>query len=266
MASDDPVIDTTVAHAARTYDYLLGGVDHFPVDREAAERMYASAGGVAKARRRVRAQRNFLGRAVRYLAGEVGIRQFLDLGTGIPNADNVAAVARATAPGARVVGVDHDPVVLARAGALRYGGRAGAAHFVHADLRDHETVLRRAADTLDLSRPVAVVMVGVLHHFRDDQHPDAIVRRYVDAVPPGSYLVLTNIGRESDDGTRLGRVMESFTGADFTLVPRTRAELARFFDGLELVEPGVVFVDRWRPDGPPPDVETRHPCGVARKP
>jgi hypothetical protein len=263
---DDPVIDTSVAHAARVYDYLLGGVNHFPVDQEAAERMYASAGGVDKARQRVRAQRDFLGRAVRYLAGEVGIRQFLDLGTGIPNADNVHGVAHATAPDSRVVYVDHDAVVLAHAHVLRETAAEGAAAFIYGDMRDHEAVLAQAADTLDFTDPVAVVFVGVLHHFRDDEHPEALVGRYLDAVPSGSYLVLDNIGRESDDLSQLGQVMQDFSGAEFTLVPRTAAEIARFFDGLELVEPGIVPVDHWRPDGPLPDYETPHPCGVARKP
>jgi hypothetical protein len=262
----DPLIDTQVAQAARAYDYLLGGVDHFPVDRQAVERMYANAGGVDKARRRVRANRDFLGRAVRYLAGEVGIRQFLDLGTGIPNADNVHAVALATAPDSRVVYVDHDPVVLAHAHVLEDVGPDGVANFIYGDMRDYEAILRQAAETLDFDKPIAVVIVGVLHHFRDDERPDEMVRHYVDAVCSGSYLVLENIGKESDDLTRLGEVMEDMPGTDFTLVPRTREELARFFEGLELVDPGIVFVDHWRPDGPPPDYETRHPCGVARKP
>jgi hypothetical protein len=265
--SSDPFIDTTVAQAARVYDYLLGGANHFPVDREAAERMYASAGGVDRARRRVRAQRNFLGRAVRFLAGEEGIRQFLDLGTGIPHADNVHGVAHATAPDSRVVYVDHDPVVLAHADVLRDSGAAGGASaFVYGDVRDHDEILARAAGTLDLTAPVAVVLVGILHHFRDDEQPEALVRRYLDAVAPGSYLVLDNIAREPGELTQLGQVMEDLPGTGFTLVPRTAAELARFFDGLELVEPGIVPVDRWRPDGPPPDDETPHPCGVARKP
>jgi O-methyltransferase involved in polyketide biosynthesis len=264
----DPLIDTTVAQAARAYDYLLGGVNHFPVDVEAVERMYATAGGVDKARRRVRANRDFLGRAVRYLAGEAGIRQFLDLGTGIPNADNVHAVAHATAPDSRVVYVDHDPVVLAHAHVLleSTSDPEGAAAFIFGDMRDHETILTQAADTLDFAKPIAVVMVGVLHHFRDDERPETLVRHYVDAVPSGSYLVLENVGRESGDLTQLGQVMKDFQGAEFTLVPRTRAEVTRFFEGLELVEPGVVFVDHWRPDRPPPDYETPHPCGVARKP
>jgi hypothetical protein len=228
--------------------------------------MYASAGGVDLARKRVRANRDFLGRAVKYLAGEVGIRQFLDLGTGIPNADNVHGVAQATAPDCRIVYVDHDPVVLAHAHTLRAGTSEGAASFIFGDLRDHESILSQAAETLDFSQPIALVIVGVLHHFRDEDDPKSIVRGYLDAVPSGSYLVLENIGRESDELTKLGEVMVTFPGVDFTLVPRTRAELEEFFDGVELVEPGVVFVDQWHPDGPLPEYETRHPCGVGRKP
>jgi S-adenosyl methyltransferase len=263
---DDSLIDHGAAQAARVYDYLLGGVDNFEVDRKIAERIYSSAGGVERARLRVRANRRFLGRAVSYLAGEAGIRQFLDLGTGIPNADNVHDVAQATAPDARIVYVDNDPVVLAHAHTLRNSSPLGSTTFVYGDLRDHERILREAAETLDFCEPVAVVMVGVLHHFRDDEHPEAIVRHYLDAVPSGSYLVVENIGKESEDVARLGEIIKNCPDARFTLVPRTRAEMGRFFEGTELVDPGVVFVDYWRPDGPLPTYETRHPCGVGRKP
>lgn len=262
----DSLVDTTVAQAARAYDYLLGGDDNFQVDREAIERMYADAGGVDLARQRVRANRGFLGRAVRYLAGEAGVRQFLDLGTGIPNADGVHGVAQETAADCRVVYVDHDPVVLAHAHKLRSSTSEGATAFIFGDIQDHEAILARAAETLDFSQPVAVIMVGVLHHFRDTDDPKAMVRAYVDAVAPGSYLVLEHIGRENDDLHKLGEVMVSFPGADFTLVPRTRDEVAEFFAGVELIEPGLVFVDHWHPDGPLPGYETRHPCGVGRKP
>jgi hypothetical protein len=262
----DDAIDRNVAQAARAYDYLLGGVDNFEVDREAIRQMYATAGGVDLARKRVRANRDFLGRAVRYLAGEAGIRQFLDLGTGIPNKDNIHGVAQATAPDCRIVYVDHDPVVLAHAHTLRASTSEGKASFIFGDICDHERILTQAAETLDFSQPVAVVIVGVLHHFRDTDDPKSMVRRYLDAVPSGSYLMLEHIGRESDDLNKLGQVMVSFPGADFTLVPRTRAEVAEFFEGVELVDPGLVFVDSWRPDGPLPEYETRHPCGVGRKP
>jgi hypothetical protein len=263
---DDSLIDRGAAQAARVYDYLLGGVDHFEVDRQAAADMYADAGGLDLARRRVRANRDFLGRAVRYLAAEAGIKQFLDLGTGIPNADNVHGVAQATMPDARVVYVDHDPVVLAYAHTLKNSTPQGATTFLYDDLRNHEKILDRAADTLDFDKPVAIVMVGVLHHFRDAEEPEQYIRPYLDAVVSGSYLVLENIGKESDDVAKLGEVMEDFPNAEFTLVPRTRAEMARFFEGTELIEPGIVYVDHWRPDGPLPDYETRHPCGVGRKP
>jgi hypothetical protein len=262
----DPLIDSSVAQAARAYDYLLGGVDHFDVDRQMIETMYGSDAGVEKARKRVRAQRDFLGRAVRYLADEVGIRQFLDLGTGIPNADNVHGVAQATVPDSRVVYVDHDPVVLAHAHTLQQSTPQGATDFIFGDMRETSEILAKAAATLDFDKPIGLVMVGVLHHFRDDENPQVMLRRYLDAVPPGSYLVLDNIGKESDDLANLGEVMEHAERAEFTLVPRDLAEVARFFEGLELVEPGVVPVDHWRPDGPLPDYQTPHPCGVARKP
>ncbi|HEY8545560.1 MAG TPA: SAM-dependent methyltransferase [Acidimicrobiales bacterium] len=256
---DAAVVDTTVSQEARAYDYLLGGVDHFEVDRAAVLEMYGSPEGVELARKRVRANRNFLGRAIRFLAGEVGIRQFLDLGTGIPNADNVHGVAQATAPDCKVVYVDHDPVVLAHAHKLNAATAAGQTLFVFSDIRDHESVLRQAARILDFDQPIGLVIVGVLHHFRDEEDPKGLVRRYLDAVPSGSYLVMEQVGRENDAMQKLGRT-------DFTMVPRTRAEFAPFFEGVELVEPGLVFVDQWRPDGPPPDIETRHPCGVGRKP
>jgi hypothetical protein len=263
----DESIDRTVAQAARAYDYLLGGDDNFEVDREAIRQMYVTADGVDLARKRVRAQRDFIGRAVRYLAGEVGIRQFLDLGTGIPNADNVHGVAQATAPDCRIVYVDHDPVVLAHAHTLRSSTSQGKASFIFGNIHDHDSIVRQAAQTLDFSQPITLVMAGVLHHFRDEDDPKAMVRRYLEAVPSGSYLVLDNIGRENDALTEdFGEVMAAFPGADFTLVPRTSAEVAEFFEGVELVEPGLVFVDQWRPDGPLPDYETRHPCGVGRKP
>jgi hypothetical protein len=255
----DESIDRTVAQAARAYDYLLGGDDNFEVDREAIRQMYVTADGVDLARKRVRAQRDFIGRAVRYLAGEVGIRQFLDLGTGIPNADNVHGVAQATAPDCRIVYVDHDPVVLAHAHKLRESTTEGETSFIFGDIRDHDTILSSAAETLDFGQPIGLVIVGVLHHFRDEEDPKSLVGRYLDAVPPDSYLVMEQVGRENDAMKTLGQT-------DFTMVPRTRDEFAPFFEGVEMVEPGLVFVDQWRPDGPLPDYETRHPCGVGRKP
>jgi len=175
-------------------------------------------------------------------------------------------VARRTAPDSRVVYVDHDPVVLAHSHTLRACGDQGAAAFVYGDMHHHQDILAKAAETLDLSEPTALVFAGVLHHFRDDEDPQAMVRHYLDAVPSGSYLVLDNIGKEREESAKLGEVMRDPQGAEFTLVPRSRAELEPFFAGVELVEPGLVFVDHWRPDGPLPEYETRHPCGVGRKP
>jgi hypothetical protein len=247
-------IDLSLAQSPRAYDYLQGGVAHFAADREAVDQIMAAAGGIEKARKRVRASRRFQVRAVRYLAGEAGVRQFLDLGTGIPNADNVHSVAQATSPDCRVVSVDNDPAVLAYSHDLEESTPGGAASFLEGDMRDAGDILSRAAATLDLDQPVALVFVGVLLHFRDDEDPWSMVRRYVDAVAPGSYLVIEHTGRESEDVANYDRVVETVPAAtNFTLVPRARGEVARFFDGLELVEPGLVYIEEWRPDRPADD-------------
>ena len=259
-------IDINAAQSSRVYDFLQGGVENFSVDREAVKEITDRAVGLERSRKQVRAKRMFLGRAVRYLAGEVGIRQFLDIGTGIPSAENVLTVAQSTAPDCRVVSVDNDRVVLAYAHELRRSTPEGAADYVDGDLRDTEYILSQAAATLDFSEPIAVVFVGVLHHFSDDEDPWAIVRRYVDALPSGSYVVIEHIG-ESKELEELGEAVKSVqAGANFTLIPRSMADVRRFFEGLELVEPGLVSIDDWRPDGPPPEVETPNPCGVGRKP
>lgn len=246
-------IDTTVPHPARVYDYLLGGVDNFAVDREAAERAAAAAGG-QNARSDVRANRAFLGRAVRYLAGEVGIRQFLDIGTGIPNSDNVHAVAQQTAPEARIVYVDKDPVVLAHAHRLLESTPDGSTAFLLADLHDPDTILKRAAETLDLTQPVAVILVAVLHFFPDEADPWGLVRHIVDAVPSGSYVAISHLtGDFAPDA--MAKVMEHLNrSSSDPFVLRPRDEIARFFAGLELVEAGLVQVDEWwpDPDQPPP--------------
>lgn len=246
-------IDTTVPHPARVYDYLLGGDDNFAVDREAAERAAAAAGG-QNARADVRANRAFLGRAVRYLAGEVDIRQFLDIGTGIPNSDNVHAVAQQTAPEARIVYVDKDPVVLAHAHRLLESTPDGSTAFLLADLHDPDTILKRAAETLDFTRPVAVILVAVLHFFPDEADPWGLVRRVVDAVPSGSYLAISHLtGDFAPDP--MAKVMEHLNRkSSDPFVLRPREEIARFFAGLEMVEAGLVPVNDWRPDPnqPPP--------------
>jgi S-adenosyl methyltransferase len=268
----DPVdvhIDTTVPNAARVYDYLLGGSANFEVDRQAAESNNAVLpGGIATARAEVRANRDFLVRAVRYLAAEVGVRQFLDIGTGIPNDDHVHAVAQSIAPESRIVYVDYDPTVLAHADQL-LRGTEGTTAYVHGDLREPEAILERAAATLDLSRPVALVLVGILYLIGDDDDPHGIVRRLVDALPSGSHLVVSHMTQDinpemAELAKRLNETMKE------PFVMRSHDEVARFFDGLELVEPGVVQVNEWRrPDSPPPSPDgwkTAYFVGVGRKP
>jgi hypothetical protein len=262
-------IDTNVAHAARVYDYLLGGVDNFAVDRQAAQNAAtAHPGGIATSRAMVRGNRDFLVRAVRFLAGETGIRQFLDVGTGIPNADNVHAVAQQVAPDSRIVCVDNDPIVIAHAHTLIESTPEGAATFVDADLRDPDDVLRQASALLDFSQPVAILLVAILHLLRDEDDPYALPTRLLEAVPSGSYLVLSHLtGELAPEMVEVSRRYESTMQEP--LVLRTHAQVSRFFDGLELVEPGVVSVDQWRPDetGDTPDTPLMaHWCGVARKP
>lgn len=245
-------IDIHVAHAARTYDYLLGGDANFAVDREAIERGSAAhPGGIETARTNARAQRAFLGRAVRYLAGEVGIRQFLDVGTGIPGADNVHAVAQQIAPDVRVVYVDNDPVVLAHAHTLLKSTPGGSTAYVDGDARDPQRILARAEETLDLTAPVGVILVGILHVIRDEDDPYAIVAALLDPLPPGSHLVISHLAND----IRAEEMAEVFERFNQTMrepfILRSHAEVARFFDGLVVLDPGVVPLNRWYPPGTP---------------
>jgi len=255
-------VDTGVAHIARVYNYWLGGKDNFAADREAAEMVISSYPPILVS---VCAQRAFLGRAVRYLAGEVGIRQFLDIGTGLPSAHNTHEVAQEVAPESRIVYVDNDPIVLAHARALLTSSPQGATTYLDADLRDTSAILREAAHTLDFSEPVAVMLLGILHCIPDSDDPAGIVKRLFDAVPPGSYLVIahpasdihaTQIGRAA---TRANAVMAE------PVTLRTHAEVASFFAGWDLVPPGLVQVHRWRavPDDAGDDLANYG--GVARK-
>jgi S-adenosyl methyltransferase len=256
-------VDTGVAHIARVYNFWLGGKDNFAADREAAELVISSYPTILAS---VRAQREFLGRAVSYLAGQAGIRQFLDLGTGLPTASNTHEVAQQVAPESRVVYVDNDPIVLAHARALLASDPAGTTAYLDADLRDTSDILAKAANTLDFSQPVAVMLIGVLHCVPDADDPAGLVGRLLDAVPPGSHLVIahpasdihaTQIGTAAN---RLNQVM-----AD-PVTMRSHAEVARFFDGLDLVDPGLVQLHRWRADPADPAVELANYGGVARKP
>jgi SAM-dependent methyltransferase len=234
------------------YDYMLGGTDNFEVDRVAAEQAAAAVGGMDNVRSEVRANRAFLGRAVRYLAGEIGIRQFLDIGTGIPNADNVHAVAQQTAPDAHIVYVDNDPIVLAHAHALLAGSADGATVYIQDDLRNPESIVAQAATTLDFGQPVALMLVGMLHHFRDDDDPYDIVSRLLAAVPSGSYLVISHLAADIQAEEMAKAAVHLNEAMEEPWIPRPYGEVARFFDGLEMVEPGVVQVDHWRPAEPAP--------------
>jgi hypothetical protein len=257
-------IDISVAHPARVYDYWLGGKDNFAADREAGDRVLAATPGL---RERVRANRAFLVRAVRYLAAEAGIRQFLDIGTGIPSANNTHEVAQDAAPGSRVVYVDNDPIVLSHARALLAGGPAGSIQYIDGDVRDVESIVRAASRTLDFTRPTALMLLGILHLIQDAEAPYELVGRLMDALPSGSYLALSHPASDIHPGqAEAQRRYNERVSTPQTL--RTRAEVSRFFEGLELVPPGVVYVHTWRP-GPddivPPDGVSAY-GGVARKP
>jgi hypothetical protein len=247
-------IDASVPHASRMYNYLLGGTDNFAADREAVEHASAAVGGIDNARADVRANRAFLGRAVRYLAGDAGIRQLLDIGTGIPNPDNVHGIAQATAPKSRIVYVDNDPLVLAHAHILLNTTPQGTTAYINCDLRDPDTILHRAAATLDFTQPVAVILVAILHLISDRDHPHRIVERLVEALPSGSYLAISHLSADiqPDAMAELARRLNQTARETFIL--RTHAQVTCFFDGLELVDPGVVPVDHWRP--PKPKVTT----------
>ena len=249
-------VDTTVAHIARVYDYWLGGKDNFAVDRIAAERVIAAHPDIVRS---ARGNRAFLGRAVRYLVREAGVRQFLDIGTGLPAASNTHEVAQGAAPECRVVYVDNDPVVLSHARALLASGPEGATAYVDADLRDPETILAAAADVLDFSRPVAVMLVAIMQHISDQDDPYGIVARLAAGVPSGSYLALSHPARDIQAAAmaEIADRMNELVAEKVTF--RTQAEVSRFFDGLDLAEPGVVPVQDWRPES---DLDTVGPTAM----
>jgi O-methyltransferase involved in polyketide biosynthesis len=260
-----PEIDTAVAHAARVYDHWLGGKANFAADRQAARQAAAANPGIVPA---VRANRAFLGRAVRHLVNDAGIRQFLDVGTGIPAENNTHQVAQRAAPECRIVYADSDPTVLAHAHHLLKSTPAGACSYLQADLRDPGRILQEAAATIDLSRPVAIMLVAVLQYLPDADDPAGIVARLTAAAAPGSYLVISHPA--SDIGaSEVAESMRRYNErAAEQATPRTREEVAGFFSGLELPAPGIVQLPEWRPD---PGTE-RPPeplpmwCGAARKP
>ena len=238
--------DTSTANQARMYDYLLGGKDHYAADRAATEEALKIWPDMAFA---ARANRAFLGRAVRYLTAEAGIRQFLDLGTGIPAAGSTHQVAQAIAPETRVVYADYDPIVLAHARALLTSTEAGINGYIGADLRDTGTILGQAGKLLDLTRPTAIILAAILHVIPEADDPHAIVARLLDAVPPGSYLAISHLGADLlDQDQQDGLTSLANRMIQQVPVPRTREQVAGFFKGTELVEPGLVPAEKWRPD------------------
>jgi len=238
-------IDPSVAHIARVQDYWLGGKDHFEADRVAGDEAVARLPDMVASVRNTRA---FLGRTVRFLAGERGIRQFLDIGTGIPTAANTHEAAQGVAPESRIVYVDNDPMVLAHARALLASSAEGRCAYIDADIRAPEKILAAAADVLDFRQPVGVVLMAVLQFVPDEDQPHEIVRRLMDTVPDGSYLVISHPASDiqaaamAGMATRLNQLMAQ------RVKPRSREAVTAFFDRLSLVEPGVIRCPEWRPD------------------
>ncbi|MEV6109780.1 SAM-dependent methyltransferase [Streptomyces sp. NPDC051940] len=259
-----PVIDVTRPSIARVYDALLGGKDNYPVDREVAERIRTTMPAI-----RAQSNREFLGRVVRFLAADAGIRQFVDLGAGLPTMENTHQVAQRHQPGAGVVYVDNDPVVLAHGDALLVENDRTAV--ITADLRDPERVLNHPETRrlIDFDEPVAVLLVGILHHFADEENIKGVVDAYMAAVPSGSHLVISHFWDSGEEARTLEKTFLRFLGSGRF---RTQEEIEAYFDGLELLEPGVVPLTRWRPEGPAvvpggQPVTTRlMVAGVARKP
>ncbi|GAA2721797.1 SAM-dependent methyltransferase [Actinocorallia aurantiaca] len=261
MADTEPVIDRSVPHSARIWNYFLGGKDHYPVDAKAGDAYLAAFPGIADV---AREGRHFLGRAVRYLVQEEGVGQFLDVGTGLPTVDNTHELAQRADPSARIVYVDNDPLVLSHARALLTSTAEGATDFVDADLHEPASILERAWKTLDPGRPVALTLMGVMGHVSDDEEAHALVAELLAGLPPGSFLALYD---GHDENAALNEAQQGYddTGA----VPyrlRSKARLEAFFSGLETVEPGIVPCPLWRPEADLGELsESPTLCGVGRK-
>jgi S-adenosyl methyltransferase len=263
-ASEPRGLDTSVAHIARVYDYWLGGKDNYAADRAAGDQVMAAYPNIVHS---VKANRAFLVRAVNYLVSEAGIRQFLDIGTGIPTANNTHEVAQSAAAECRVVYVDNDPVVLTHARALLGSDPAGATDYIEADLRDTAAALTGAGRTLDFTQPVAVMLLGILHMIPDEDDPREIVTALMEAMPPSSFLAISHPASDIDAtaGAEASRRYNAQAAESATF--RSHPEVLGFFRGLDLVEPGLVRVPEWRPRS---ETEARTPSnlwgGVARKP
>ena len=268
MPETPPEINTSEPHSARIYDYFIGGDNHFPVDRETAAQVLRRSPAAHIAARENRA---FLGRAVSYLTAEAGIRQFLDIGAGLPATNNVHQVAQAIAPSARVVYADNDPLVLGHARALLASAPGGRTAYIHADLRDPAAILAhpQTRAVLDFGQPVALMLVAVLHFVPDESRPAEIIATLLGALPPGSYLAASHLTTEHDPAaTSAGQ--QTMREAGMAMQKRDSGVFASLaFRGLELVPPGVVLASEWRPSrtgpGPRPS-EVNCYAGVARKP
>jgi O-methyltransferase involved in polyketide biosynthesis len=264
--ADDPRLNTGVPQVARVYDYWLSGKDNFTADRVAGEEAIKAFPGI---RLSAQANRAFLRRTVRYLTSSRAVRQFLDIGTGLPAASNTHEVSQAVAPESSVVYVDNDPLVLAHARALLTSRPEGHTAYLDADLREPDTILEKAAGTLDFTRPVAIMLLAILHYIPDLADARRTVSRLIDAVPAGSFLVISHAGTDllPDDTAAFEKALNAHLPADHHHVARSHDEVTGFFDGLDLVQPGLVRVSDWRPDSPE---EAATPTilwgGVARKP
>ncbi|GII97031.1 SAM-dependent methyltransferase [Sinosporangium siamense] len=254
-------IDSTVPHSARVWNYWLGGKDNYPVDREVGDQFAQIFPGIFDLARH---SRYFMQRAVRYLVSEAGVRQFLDVGTGLPTVDNTHEVAQRANPECRIVYVDNDPLVLAHARALLTSTGEGSTDYIDSDLRNPERILDLAAATLDLTQPVGLILMQVMGHVTDDDEAHSIVRRLLDGLPPGSYLAFN----DSVDTHKANAAATSESYNESGAIPyklRSPAVLEQFFDGLELVNPGVVSVSHWRPDTAPVPTDVFALGGVAKK-
>jgi SAM-dependent methyltransferase len=244
-----PKIDISVPHPARVYDYWLGGKDNFEADRKVAEAAIAATPGVVMGARENRA---FLGRAVRHLAQQ-GVTQFLDIGTGIPAAGNTHEVAQGIDPAAHVVYVDNDPIVMVHARALLRSAAEGRTAYIEADLRDPQSILThpRTLEVLDFSKPVAVIIVGTLMHIRDEDDPWGAVKQFTDVICPGSYLAVTHLTADFEP-EKMAALADSYNTGPLLFTNRTHEQVSRFFEGFEIVEPGLVWAAEWRPEEPIP--------------
>jgi O-methyltransferase involved in polyketide biosynthesis len=262
MALDEAGFDPSVAHPARIYNYWLGGTDNFEADRVAGEETIAAYPGI---RMSARANRAFLARAVRHLTGE-GVRQFLDIGTGLPTANNTHEIAQSIAPDSKIVYVDNDPLVLAHARTLLHGTPEGTTAYLQADLRNPDAILAEAARTIDFSQPVGIMLLAVVHFLSDADDPRSVIARLTAAVPPGSFLVLSHAASDLSPEQAANMIDKFNARTPERATLRTHDEVTGLFDGLEILSPGVVRVTYWRPDS---DLEASSPttlwAGVARK-